>query len=262
VTTQKEQLGILREAGVVDAGGAGLLELVRGLAAATGGASLAEAPAPRARASLRSSQERAIAGCSESLGAGRIIGAGQTMTPGAAELLEAVEALAADEALLLPNNPNVVMAAEQAARLAGKPVEVVPTTTVPAGLAALAAFHGERSAEANAAAMREALEPLVSGEVTVASRTSTVEGLAVRKGDYLGLFEGVAVAANPNLEGVVRALLERLLAEPRDVFTVLTGEGAPPLNGILADIARRHPDLELDVHEGGQPYSPLLFSAE
>jgi dihydroxyacetone kinase-like predicted kinase len=191
-----------------------------------------------------------------------VIEGGQTMNPSTADLLEAVEAVGADEAVLLPNNKNVLMAAEQAARVAGRPVHVVPTESIPAGLAALVAFHGERSAEENAAAMLEALQQVATGEVTVASRDSSVDGIVVRAGDYLALLDGDAVAAGPSFDEVTRSLLDRLLAEPRDVLTVLAGEGAPSLNGVLDELARSHPELELDVHEGGQPHYPLLLSVE
>jgi dihydroxyacetone kinase-like predicted kinase len=164
--------------------------------------------------------------------------------------------------VLLPNNSNVVLSAEQAARMAGKAVQVVPTTSIPAGLAALVAFHNERSAEENATAMREALAGVVTGEIAVASRDASTNGVAVREGEYLGLVDGDAVVAGAAFDEVAWALLERLLAEPRDVLTLLRGEGAPPLNGLLEELAGRYPELELDVHDGGQPHYPLLLSAE
>jgi uncharacterized protein len=89
-----------------------------------------------------------------------------------------------------------------------------------------------------------------------------VDGVPVRAGNYLALLDGSAVAAGPSFDEVARTLLERLLAEPRDVLTVLTGEGAPPLNGVLDALAAQQPELELDVHDGGQPHYPLLLSAE
>jgi DAK2 domain fusion protein YloV len=358
------QLEVLREAGVVDAGGAGLVELVRGLAATASGEPLAEPPAreepaleavhqepsryrycttfvvegdgldaealeseldrlgdsllvvgdpealkihvhtdePGAALSLgtgvgtiegveiadmhRQTEQReqrllsalpgggsrsgvvaVVAGDGnrrlfEDLGAEKVIEGGQTMNPSTADLLEAVDAVAADEVVLLPNNKNVVMAAEQASRVAGKPVHVVPTESVLAGLAALVAFNRERSAEENATAMQDAAQQVATGEVTVASRDASVDGITVRAGNYLALLDGNAFAASPSFDEVARSLLDRLLAEPRDVLTVLTGEGAPPLNGLLDELAQRHPDLELDVHEGGQPHYPLLLSAE
>jgi DAK2 domain fusion protein YloV len=198
----------------------------------------------------------------EDLGAERIVEGGQTMNPSTADLLAAVDATAADEAVLLPNNSNVVLTAEQAARVAGKPVQVVPTESIPAGLAALVAFLGERSAEENAAAMREALAGVVTGEIAVASRDASADGVPVREGEFLALLDGEAVAAGAGFDEVARALIERLLAEPRDVLTLLRGEGAPSLNGLLDELAERHPELELDVHDGGQPHYPLLLSAE
>jgi hypothetical protein len=364
VARTPEQLEVLREAGVVDAGGAGLVELVRGLAAAVAGKTLA-APAELPRLTveavhqepsryrycttfviegegldaaalepelerlgdsllvvgdpsalkvhvhtddpgaalslgtgvgsiegveiadmLRQTEEReerllaalpggasrsgvvaVVAGAGnrrlfESLGAERIVEGGQTMNPSTADLLEAVDATAADEVVLLPNNANVLLSAEQAARVAGKPVRVVPTASMPAGLAALLAFNGERSAEENAQAMQEALAGVVTGEIALASRDASADGVPVRKGEFLALLEGDAVAAGPAFDEVARQLVDRLLAEPRDVLTLLRGEGAPPLNGLLDELAERHPELELDVHEGGQPHYPLLLSAE
>jgi dihydroxyacetone kinase-like predicted kinase len=110
--------------------------------------------------------------------------------------------------------------------------------------------------------MNEAAQHVATAEVTVASRDATVDGVQVRAGNYLALLDGSAVAAGPSFDEVTRAVLERLLAEPRDVLTVLTGEGAPPLNGVLDEVAAQHPELELDVHDGGQPHYPLLLSAE
>ena len=364
VARTPEQLDVLREAGVVDAGGAGLVELVRGLAAAASGDAVVAPTAqpalaveavhqelsryryctafviegealevaaleaelerlgdsllvvgdpsalkvhvhtddPGAALSLgtrsgtiegveiadmhRQSEEReerllaalpggasragvvaVVAGAGnrrlfEGLGAERVIEGGQTMNPSTADLLEAVEAVAAGEVVLLPNNANVVLAAEQAARVAGRPVEVVPTESIPAGLAALVAFNGERSAEENASAMREALAGVATGEVAVASRAASIDGVAVGEGDYLALLDGNAVAAGAVFEDVARALVDGLLAESRDVLTLLHGEGAPALHGLLERLAEAHPELELDVHEGGQPHYPLLVSAE
>jgi len=364
VARTPEQLVVLREAGVVDAGAAGLVELVRGLAAAVTGEPLPEPPAreqldiaaihqelsryrycttfvvegegldatrleaeldrlgdsllvvgdpsalkvhvhtddPGAALSLgtgvglieaveiadmhrqteqreerlmtalpggasRSAVVAVVAGegnrrLFEDLGAEKIVDGGQTMNPSTADLLAAIETVAADEVVLLPNNSNVVMAAEQAARVAGRPVHVVPTESIPAGLAALVAFHNERSAEENTRTMLEALSGLATGEVAIASRAASTDGVVVREGEYLALLDGTAVAAGTGFDEVARALVDRLLAQPRDVLTLLRGEGAPPLNGVLDELGERHPELEVEVHEGGQPHYPLLISAE
>jgi DAK2 domain fusion protein YloV len=197
----------------------------------------------------------------ESLGA-RIVDGGRTMNPSTAELLDAVEADPAAEVVLLPNERNVHMAAEHAAENASKPVRVVPTVSLQAGLAAMVAFDGTLSADENAEAMAEAAEDVATGAVTVASRDVQTNGLAVSKGAWLGLADGLPVAGGASFEEVTRAVLDRLLAEPRSVLTLLTGEEPPALDALLAELERGHPELELEVHEGGQPHYALLISAE
>ena len=366
VARTPELLDVLREAGVVDAGGAGLLEIVRGAAAAVTGAPLPEAPPEQEIAvesihqelsrfrycttfvvegdeldsdALESEFERlgdsllvvgdrtalkvhvhtddpgaalslgtrvgAIAGveianmhaqtaareerllyavpdeeppASEvvavvagdgnrrlfaSLGASRIVTGGQTMNPSTAELVSAIEACRAGHVLVLPNNSNVIMSAEQAASLvAEKHVEVVAADSIPAGLAAMVAFDSARDARENAAGMREAVAGVVTGEVTVASRDVEMNGMSVRKGNYLGLANGAAVAGGSEFDDVAAAVIEELLTEPRDVLTLLTGDDEPELEPLLERVRARHPELEVDVQAGGQPHYPLLVSAE
>jgi dihydroxyacetone kinase-like predicted kinase len=110
--------------------------------------------------------------------------------------------------------------------------------------------------------MTRVLSEVVTGEVTVASRDASIDGVSARQGEFLGLADERAVASGPAFVEVARAVAETLLAEPRDVLTLLTGEDAPPLDGLLDELAERHPELEIDVHDGGQPHYPLLLSAE
>ena len=198
----------------------------------------------------------------ESLGAVRIVEGGQTMNPSTADLVDAVDAVAAPEAILLPNNSNVILAAVQVAGLASKPVEVVRTETIQSGLAAMVVFDGARSANENAADMRAALDSVATGEVTIASRDAELNGMAIRKGNYFGLVGEDAVAEGESFDEVAGAVVERLLAEPRDVLTLLTGEDAPALDALLERLEQEHPSVEVDVQEGGQPHYPLLLSAE
>ena len=198
----------------------------------------------------------------ESLGAAEVVEGGQSMNPSAAQLVEALERVAAPEAIVLPNNSNVILAAEQAARLASKPTVVVPTDSMQRGLAAMVAFDGARAAAENAEAMTEAVGAVVTGEVTVASRDAELDGLSVREGTYLGLADGKAVAAGESFDDVASAVVERLLSEPRGLVTFLVGHDDPPLEALLELIAIRHPQLEVEVQPGGQPHYPLLISAE
>src|SRR5256886_9046378 len=142
----------------------------------------------------------------ESLGATKIVEGGQTMNPSTAELVDAIEAMSAAEVVLLPNNSNVVLSAEQAAGLSDELVTVVPTDSLPAGLAAMVAFDSARSAADNAAAMNEVVEGIRTGEVTMASRDVELNGLSVRKGAWLGLANGTAVAAGPAFCGAAAAV--------------------------------------------------------
>ena len=197
----------------------------------------------------------------ESLGA-HVIDGGRTMNPSTAELLEAIESSPAGEVVVLPNNKNVIMSAEQAADHSSKRVRVLPTVSLQAGLAAMVAFDASRTAEENLAEMADVLGEVTTGAVTVASRDVEMNGLAIRKGSFLGLVDGEAVAGGDGFDDVASAVVERLLAEPRGVLTLLTGDGAPILNGVLSRVEHDHPEVELEVHEGGQPHYPLLLSAE
>ena len=149
------------------------------------------------------------------------------MNPSTADLLAAIEATPATEVLVLPNNSNVILSAEQAAELATKPVRVIPSRSVPAGLAAIVRYLPALDAAENEAAMLEALEQVATGEVTVASRDVELDGVEVQKGAWLGLVDGTAVASSPDFDEVASAVAERLLADGREMLTLLTGEDEP-----------------------------------
>lgn len=197
----------------------------------------------------------------ESLGA-TVVDGGRTMNPSTADILAAVEASPAPEVVVLPNDKNVVMSAEQAAAHASKPVHVVQSVSIQAGLAAMVAFDPLSSAAENADEMGGLLESVATGAVTIASRDADTSGVAVRKGAWLGLADGEPVAAGESFDEVARAVLDRLLAEPRGILTLLTGEEPPALETLLAELRVSHPGLEFEVHEGGQPHYQLLLSAE
>jgi dihydroxyacetone kinase-like predicted kinase len=120
---------------------------------------------------------------------------------------------------------------------------------------------GNAAAE-NATAMLEALDEVTTGEVTVASRDVDLNGVSVRKGSWLGLADGHAVACGDDFDQVAGAVVERLLGDGRETLTVLTGADGPAVDGFLDRLRELHPEIELDVQEGGQPHYPLLLSAE
>jgi hypothetical protein len=191
-----------------------------------------------------------------------IVEGGQTMNPSTADLLRAVQSLDAEEAIILPNNSNIVLAAEHAAANADRTVEVVPAKSIPAGLAAMVAFDGSRTAAENAKEMREAVDAVATGEVTIASRDVQMNGIPITKGDWLGLSDGEPVAGGRDFDDVAFAVVERLLSEPRGLLTLLVGRDGAELEGVLGRIAEAHPDVEVDVQQGGQPHYHLLLSAE
>jgi dihydroxyacetone kinase-like predicted kinase len=198
----------------------------------------------------------------ESLGASRVVEGGQSMNPAAADLLGAVDGAGAGGVILLPNNSNVLLAAEHAAANADRPVHVVAVDSIPGGLAAMVSFDGQRTAAENAAEMREAVAAVDTGEVTIASRNVEMNGVSIHEGDWLGLFDGEPIAGGTSFDEVAGAVVDRLLDRPRDLLTLLVGEEAQPLDGLLARIASAHPDVDVDVQLGGQPHYHLLLSAE
>jgi DAK2 domain fusion protein YloV len=198
----------------------------------------------------------------ERSGATQLVEGGQSMNPSAAELVAAIERARARSVFLLPNNSNVILAAEQAAALSQKDVRVVRTDSIPAGLAALVAFEAWRDADDNLVAMEEAVASLSTGAVTIASKDANLNGIAIRKGNFLGLAGGEPVAQGKDFDEVAHVVFEQLLAEPRGFVTLLTGSDKPDVTNLVAALQQQHPDLELEVHEGGQPHYPLLVSVE
>jgi fatty acid kinase len=191
-----------------------------------------------------------------------VVEGGQTMNPSTADLVAAVQSLDADEAVILPNNSNVLLAAEHAAANSDRRVQIVAADSIPGGLAAMVAFDGQRTAAENAAEMREAVEAVDTGEVTIASRDVQLNGLSIHKGDWLGLLDGEPIAGGSSFDDVAGAVVDRLLERPRDLLTLLVGEDEQPLENLLERVSSAHPEVDVDVQRGGQPHYPLLLSAE
>ncbi|HVM63739.1 MAG TPA: DAK2 domain-containing protein [Acidimicrobiales bacterium] len=199
-----------------------------------------------------------------SVGVQAIVAGGQSMNPSTAQILEAVDACPADAVVVLPNNPNIVPVAREAAALSTKDVRVVPTRSLTEGLAAAFAYDPEGTADANAAAMATAVDRVVTGEVTAAVRDAWTPAGQVRAGEYLGVTrEGPAVVAATMADAAVA--LVRALAQPgHEIVTVLEGDGATAAatRHITESLALSHPELMVEVHHGGQPLYPYLFSVE
>ena len=199
------------------------------------------------------------------MGVHGVVTGGQTMNPSTQELLDAVEHMNASQVVILPNNKNIIAVAQQVDGLTAKDVRVVPTCSMPEGLAALVAYDPEASAEHNGSQMATAASAVATGEVTTAVRDTQSEAGPVRAGDVIGIVRGDGVvAASTDLVATCTTLLERLVTPEREIVTVVTGEGssAAATEQISAWLATHRPGVTIEVHEGGQPLYPYLFGVE
>jgi dihydroxyacetone kinase-like predicted kinase len=200
----------------------------------------------------------------ESLGVSAVVPGGQTMNPSTQQILKAIEGLKAEKIIVLPNNSNVIMAAQQAATLSGKEVRVVPTETVPQGIAALLAINYQADLETNAQAMQQAMEQVQTAEITRATRSVRINGLEVEEGAVIGLLNGDLTATGPDIESVVRTMLKQMRAEDAEIITVYYGADVTRQQAeAMSDLIRQeYPDQEVELVEGGQPHYQYIISAE
>lgn len=199
-----------------------------------------------------------------SLGVHEVVAGGQTMNPSTAEILAAVDRCPADAVIVLPNNKNIIPVARQVGALTDRQVEVVPTTSVTQALAALVSYDPDAALDVNASAMTAAADTVRSGEVTRAVRDAVAECGPIREGQWMAIGPGGVIAATDGALDAALALVEALVAEGAEIVTVLAGADAAP-----AEVARlrerievAHPELEVEVHDGGQPLYPYLIGVE
>jgi DAK2 domain fusion protein YloV len=199
------------------------------------------------------------------LGVQGIVTGGQTLNPSTAELLDVVGHVNADQVVILPNNKNIIPVAEQVDALSDRSVVVVPTRTMPEALAALVVYDPEADAAANAEAMAEAIQSIRTGEVTQAVRDSKSDAGPIATGDWIGIVKGdgiVAVAADVVV--ATRKLLGVLIADDGELLTIITGADAEftTTSALMGWLSDEHPDVQVEVHAGGQPLYPYLFGVE
>ncbi|WP_313630780.1 DAK2 domain-containing protein [Enterococcus devriesei] len=200
----------------------------------------------------------------KSLGADFVISGGQTMNPSTEDILKAIEEVNADQVIVLPNNKNIFMAADQAAEVAGIPVAVVPSKTVSQGMTAMLAFNGDQSLEDNKVAMTEMLESVVSGQITNAIRDTAIDGVEIHEGDYLGMIDGKIVLSEADKYQAALDTLNKMISEDIEIITIIVGEEGTQAEAekLSSAIEASYPDLEVEIHEGKQPVYPYLLSAE
>jgi DAK2 domain fusion protein YloV len=200
----------------------------------------------------------------ESLGAGAIVHGGQTMNPSTEQLLEAMSALSTDKVIVLPNNPNVILAAQQAQQMSDKQVAVIPTASVPQGISALLAFNYQSDLKTNVDLMERAASQVQTIEVTNAVRSVRINGLKVEEGQFIGLLNGELVEAGDDLRKVTQAVLQRIDMIRYEIITVYWGESVrqQQASDLASWIAERYPSQEVELVEGKQPHYPYLISVE
>jgi DAK2 domain fusion protein YloV len=205
-----------------------------------------------------------IAELFESIGATKVIEGGQTMNPSTEDIVQAIKDANADTVVILPNNSNIVMAANQAADVAGQHVIVIPTKTVPQGMAALLAFNPALSADENEAAMLGAIGEVKSGQITYAVRDTNIDGIDIKKGDFMGILNGKIVETASDQLTAAKKLIAGMIDEDSEIVTVIKGEDAPEEEAeeLAAYISETYEDVEVEVHDGKQPLYSYILAVE
>ena len=221
------------------------------------------APAPETAVIAVASGD-GIAKLLKSLGVTHIISGGQTMNPSTQDITEAINQSGAKQALVLPDNGNIFMTADQAAEVADIPTKVVHTKTVAQAMSAMLEYNAEASLEENQANMEENMTTVASGEVTHAIRDTKIDGMEIQKDDFLGIVDGKIVEATPDLKETAIKMVKQMLDEDSEVVTILVGadgdsETAEAIKEAILDV---DDELDVQIYDGGQPVYPYLISVE
>jgi dihydroxyacetone kinase-like predicted kinase len=199
-----------------------------------------------------------------SLGVAAVVAGGQTMNPSTQDILAAFENLPTNKIIILPNNKNIIMAANQAKDVTVKEVEVVPSRTVPQGLAAMLSLQPDGEVGPVAERMTKALSSVQTGEVTVAVRSVEIDGVHCSEGQVIALLDGKLVASGDSLEDACFRMLEKAEAAEHELITFYFGEDLPhgEANRIADMVRKKYPEQEIEVQEGGQPHYQFIISVE
>ncbi|AJK89025.1 DAK2 domain-containing protein [Lysinibacillus fusiformis] len=205
-----------------------------------------------------------VAGLLRSIGASYVIEGGQTMNPSTEDIVKAVQEIGAEKVLILPNNKNIVMAAEQAVELLEIEAAVVPTKTIPQGMAAILAFNPEAAVDINKKTMTDAFANVKTGQVTYAVRDTSIDGVEIHKDDFMALAEGKIVLSTPALKDAAEKVVVDLVDEDAEIVTVIYGEDTTEQDAteLVAFIEKNYPDVEVELFNGKQGLYPYIISVE
>jgi len=198
------------------------------------------------------------------LGADVIIEGGQTMNPSTEDIVKAVESLNAEHIFILPNNKNIILTANQAAKISRRDVNVIPTKTIPQGINAVLNFNRDLSLDDNLKNMEEAYKRIKSGEITVAVRDANLLVGEIKKGNFIGLFDGKIKVISDNLVGATLELLKDMVDENDSIISFYAGKDSsePENEEIRNEIKKHYPDIEIEFYRGDQPFYNYIFSVE
>ena len=199
-----------------------------------------------------------------SLGVSTLIKGGQTMNPSTEDILKAIEEANAEKTIILPNNKNIFMAADQAAEVSDRDVIVVPTRTISQGLTAMLAFNDQVDLASNKESMTAELAYVKSGQITNAIRDTEIDGVEIKTDDFMGIVDGKIVLSQPGRKEAVLATLRKMIDEDSEIITLIYGEGTElaECEEISATIAEEYSDIEVEIQEGNQPVYSYLISVE
>ncbi|HCU8828204.1 DAK2 domain-containing protein [Staphylococcus aureus] len=200
----------------------------------------------------------------KSMGATHIISGGQTMNPSTEDIVKVIEQSKCKRAIILPNNKNILMASEQAASIVDAEAVVIPTKSIPQGISALFQYDVDATLEENKAQMADSVNNVKSGSLTYAVRDTKIDGVEIKKDAFMGLIEDKIVSSQSDQLTTVTELLIEMLAEDSEILTVIIGQDAERAvtDNMINWIEEQYPDVEVEVHEGGQPIYQYFFSVE
>lgn len=193
-----------------------------------------------------------------------VLSGGQTMNPSTEDFVRAINSLSAEHVFIFPNNSNIILAAEQAAELVERGVTVIPTKSIPQGIAAVLSFKEDETPERNKEWMVSAASLVVSGQITTAVRDTSIDGVDVTEGHFIGIKDKTIVTSEAGLVDASKALLSSMLENGGDILTILSGEGSSEdeTNSICEWISEQYEDIEVELQHGGQPLYPYIFAVE
>lgn len=200
----------------------------------------------------------------KNLGATYVLSGGQTMNPSTQDIVDAIAKTKKDKVIILPNNKNIFLAADQAAEVCDVDAVVVPSKTIAQGMAAMLGFSKDADLEENKEAMTDELDTVISGQITIAVRDTTIEGREIKKDDYMGIVDGNIVVTNPDRKEAAIEMVKAMLDEDSEVVTIIYGEDGnkEEAEAIETAVSELDEDLEIEIHEGNQPVYPYLISVE